>query len=422
MTTFVTAITDIAKKIAAAEGEDVASGTLTGGTVTTLIDTDKLKDSRTGADDTHYVDVWVRIYDDSATAVQKRLVITYDPSAGELTWSGNLDADVEDDTDTYTLHFICHPDVVEDAINEVLRTSRYPTFYLLTQVPDGDMEDSAATSSPLTNWTESGSQTPTKDTTIVRHGIRSLKIDQNSRPITEYVASDAIPVVEYESWDVIATLKCTTGGGKLVAYDNTSGAEIDSWTADETAWTEVGEPFTIPSGCESLVFRLYGTTTSSVVYWDSVWAKKVEDEILDLPSWITKRKHIKEIFYYPAGHTRTNDSRSVRERRPIPINDWNWQQDETAATPWRIEINDNSRRPIYLDCRRPYAELSADADTTTMDRQLLVTGALMVIYRDKGKDFEDEYRRRRDEYYELAGLDSENRPQVEMISAYSPYR
>ncbi len=411
-------IIDIAKKIAAAQDEEVVQLTADSGSTTTLVDAAALKET-TADDDTHYVHKWARITDvTDNTTVSSRKISAYAPSAGTLTWLEAAGFTVVAG-DTATIHYVCQPSVVEDAINEILRRSRYSTFQLLTAVTDGDMEDTTA---DPPNWTESAGQTLSKETTIVRHGVQSLKIDQNSAVVTTYVASDAIDVVEYESWDVIALLKCTTGGGKLVAYDNTSGAEIDSWEADETAWSEIGLPFTIPSGCESLVFRLHGTTTTSVVYWDSVWAKKVEQRIIDLPSWVNKRKHIKDVFYYPAGLTRTNDSRSVMERRPHPFNSWSWLQDETAATPWRIEIDDPARRPIYLDCRRPYAELSVETTTTTMDRETLVAGALMIVYDDKGEDFTTEYRRWRDKYHELASIDNENRPDVEMVSAYSPYR
>jgi len=188
--TFITIIREVAEQIGHAEGKWVSRGTIASGTTTTLVDTTQLEDDTTDADATQYVNAWARLWDNSGTTVYDRRITTYTPSSGTLTWAGAA-MTPEAGVDTYTLHYLCHPDLVENSINKTLRLNRYRTYHLLTQVVDGDMEDSTA---DPPNWTESASQTLSKSTTAAKimFGVRSLRIQQNSQAITEYVASDAI--------------------------------------------------------------------------------------------------------------------------------------------------------------------------------------------------------------------------------------
>ena len=95
--------------------EDILTGTATGGSTTTVVDT-ALISSMLGT--SNYIGAWIRIYD-AANAVPEdevRKVSAFDGATGTLTsdpvWSAAVAS-----TDKYEIHYALHPDRLEEALS-----------------------------------------------------------------------------------------------------------------------------------------------------------------------------------------------------------------------------------------------------------------------------------------------------------------
>lgn len=282
----------------------------------------------------------------------------------------------------YEIHRLMPPSRLKECINRVLRDLRRMVYVPFTLVTDGDMETAGVAS-----WTASNC-TPTKITTAayVKHGSQSMRVLNTLA--NGYAASAAIPVIEGRTFLVVAVGRCAVGTATVQPYDDTNAAVIASdaaiWTTDEGAWFELGHLITIPSACESISIRLRGTGATDDIYWDSVIVLDVNDAILALPDWITNKNQIEGFFTFPRGSAIDDGGYVLDERWTDLVSDWLALVDESAANPWQVQVPTPFDRPIFLKALRPFAELSADGDTTVANYDEVLEGAVAYAKDDLG--------------------------------------
>ena len=275
----------------------------------------------------------------------------------------------------YEIHRLMPPSRLKECVNRTLRSLRRMVFTPFTQVTDGDMETAGVAS-----WGTASNCAASKITTAgyVKHGSQSTRVLNSG--LGGYLPSAAIPVIENHTWLVVGVGRCAVGTATLVPYDATNSAVIEDdaaiWTTDENAWFELGYLVTIPSGCESMVIRLSGSEATADIYWDSVIAFDVNEAILALPSWITDKNQVEGIFYFPRGVALDDGGYAVSQTAHQFLRDWATLIDETAIVPWQIEVPTPISRPLFLKALRPYAELSADTDTTVADYDKVIEGTI----------------------------------------------
>jgi hypothetical protein len=353
-----------------------ASGTASGGSTTTIADDDNVSfagNSSTPSPDL-WEDAWVYPTSGTESGNTRRVTSTgFAPASGTLTvtpaWASGPSAG-----HTFEVYGHLQPEVMHDCINRTLRRIHHPHLFPLTLVTDGDMEASGTSS-----WTASNSSLA-KNTTAANilsgGGAQALSVTTTSA--NGYGASAAIPVEEEAGYFVRASFRDVAAGTtpKLVVYDATNSAEINSetWVTGGNGAIEIS--FDTPDACRAINLRLQVVENSKVVYWDNVVLLENGRSIYPLPSSILNPEaEIIEVYHA------TGDERPTHQRVEIPWTDWEVLPDFVGANQFAIVLTGGTRNgPVWVHARRRYDELSADTGTTAADLDWVVSGALVESY------------------------------------------
>lgn len=337
------------------------NGTATSGSTANLVAAAfPWKNTSSSASATTYQDCVIKVCDiTDGTTFNERLIATYAPATGTFTPSNAFTITVATGDTFDIIKGGVHYDDVKSAINRALTKIFYRDTTILTLITDGDMEDSSS------GWTDSGA-TSTKVTSglIGMRGGKAIRVVNAAAD--DHTQSGTISCRSSQQYLLAATVRAAVGTAELVAYDITNSAEIKTET-----WDEVGEgflhfTFTTPSTCEQIAVRLQGTTATSDTYWDDVILLRTGSHEIALPSWITQWDQVKRVYYGSTPNNRDNVVyHDYYTTRCIP-------DTGSANNEWRLWVDPAFHYPTWIEATRPYAELSAEADTTTCDKQLLI--------------------------------------------------
>lgn len=381
-TTFTTLLQDCAKGLSGGKEPAVSTSTAAGTTLN-IVDGD-LVDSRTDAPLTRFEDCWIRTTFGTPAVEYIRKVMSFAPSTGTITvnrvWTG---ATVHPDATAYEVHYSLHPSTTKGCVNKALRNMYYPAYYPLGLLNNPDMEDATIT----TDWLEKASDKPanSSEVTIVYRGKQSLKV-LNSGIANEY-AYQAFYVTAGKQMYVFAfgNTSAAATAAQVIVYDVTNSAAIETWDFDDQEWQELGGAFTVPASCKQCQVRLNIPTVSGTAYFDDVQCYSADQKEFVLPSWITDKTQIGHVYYLQQGSAGPDDGRMIHE---TGLEYLDTPKVLESSGRFKIQFSGTGTgRPLYLACSRPYAELSADADTTTADKDTVVEGALFYAYSFMGKDY-----------------------------------
>lgn len=357
------------------------SGTMTGGSATSITHTGNggLRDS--GASESLYVGAYVLITSGADDGNWRVTTPTgYDEAAGTLTVGEAWSTGGANST-TYELLVGLNPDEWNDVIDDALVRLRYRYRSPLTICVDGDMETSGDA-----NWTDTNA-TDTKVTTgDFVNGTQALEVTNTAA--NGYVQSDSIPCNPGDSFFVWANYR-TTGTARLRLWDVTNGASLATDTGvDEGRNNEGGMIFVSgattsgSAGTRNVAVRLIGEGASDVVYWDDVIVMRAARRRYELPSWVVDRDMIRE----------------VRQRHGIRVNEFyyttvGWpldiEEDQTAVNIFTLVLPQGGMsRPLYLFGERSYAALSTDASTTNCPLELAKYAVASEALERMGKTWE----------------------------------
>lgn len=281
------------KKLARATGL-LTYGTATGGSGNTVVDTTKLQSSQYNSGE--HVGAWIRISSSAgaAPAGQIRSVTGYDPTTGTLTVSPNWTTTNPGANDQYELWKV-DPSIVKDLTDECLTDLLYmPCWTILSEVPDGDMEQSG-----MTAWGTPVNATGNKATAEPRsslYGKRYMTV-LTTAP-NGYVPSALFRVEPGKTYHVSALARAESSGctPKLIAYDETNGAEILSSTSNRLYPVRIFFTVVVPQACFTLSLRLSNVENSVTSDWDEVCFYPLYSRDIALPWWVKHRNQVKGIF------------------------------------------------------------------------------------------------------------------------------
>ena len=285
------------------------TGTATGGSTSTIVDTTRLKSTQY-ADDEH-IGKWARItYDAGGAGAAPEGEISpitdYVASTGTLTVNPVFTASPVS-TDVYQVWSNPHPQDVLDHLDMILTQEVYLSAEtLLTEIPDGDMEQNNTT-----DWANSNA-TVTKDTAEPSlSGVRWLKVVTTS---ANGYARSALIYVEpgqryFVSVDVRADAASVTP--TLIAYDETNSAAIDSKTAVRRNAVRLSFEFTVPATCYVLSVRLSNAENSATSFWDNAVLHPLQGTSIALPWWVRQGAQVKGIYRTAPNYFTSNISEAV---------------------------------------------------------------------------------------------------------------
>ena len=362
-----------------------ATGTATGGTTATVVinnDAEFIGDASTPSADLYEASWVLPTSGDNSGVVRRVKDDGFAPNTGTLTvvpvW-GNAMAN----TNTFEVHGTLHPDRVEEAINRALRKMHFLHTFALTLVTDGDMETSGVGS-----WTASNATlAKTTSTAQVTFGAQGMSVTTTSA--NGYAGSTAIAVEEGQSYYAQVSFKGVAAATtpKLVAYDATGSAEIDS-----TTWTEGGDgtlrlSFQIPDDCRSLVLRLQVVENSKVVYYDEAILLQDGRRSYPLPTFVRNPEaEVHEVYTLAyQGMWPSSDQSRPMHREYAAWQDWDLLADPLGPSGQQFSIllsgGGTTARPVWVQMWRRFGALSADTDATAADLDWVSAGALLECYK-----------------------------------------
>ena len=298
-------------------------------------------------------------------------IADYVASTGTFTLDSAFTAAVTA-SDKVEIHGVIHPVLIHEAIDRALRKSLYYTLAVPSALNDADMEASSS------GWTAGAGCTLSRTVAAGEffRGIQASKV-LNTGAAASY-AYQRINAVAGDTGYVVAVSRnnAITTSSKLVVYDYTNSAEIDSVTNAEFAWQSLGVQFTVPTDCHQIEFRLQNITATINAYsmWDQVQLLWQGQKRYAMPSWVTEPWQVGRTVYQMEGSNFVNDGHMA---------------DRTAATRWsHIRVKKelatvyivpdppfNNAQPVYVECLRPYAALASDSATSDADLDWIATKA-----------------------------------------------
>lgn len=354
------------------------SGTATGGTSTTIVAANyPWRTSRSGANAKRYEGAEVYIDSSNWTGTPNpNDVSVYAPSTGTLTVGNTYVSDTPASGDTFSVFLRgVSRNTIKDCVNEALRELRYRMRVPLTVVVDGDME-----SSTMDAWADEDatlSKVSLGTGTTLQYGAKMLYAI--STATGGYAQSDAILVnpTHAPNWVVQSTVQATVGTARLIAWDLTNSAEIESEDYALRGPGVIQFTFTLPATCESIAFRLMGVASGDEVYWENVIAYPVGARVFGLPTYLTRPGQILQVGYTPAAGGRADQDRFRR---------YSWwkirRNDSSPEHPLVLEIEDpDLHYPSYIDVSRPFAALATDSATTFCDQTLIEAATAVELLR-----------------------------------------
>ena len=270
-------------------------GIATSGSNSTIVDTTRYQSTQYS--DQEWVGGWARISKDAGGAAaapeaEQRAITTYAPTTGTFTVNPVFSAAVAA-SDEFELWRI-NPRIVLDIIDNCLKQDIYfPCWSFCSEVPDFDMEQSH-----VTDWTASN-VTHTKQT-----AEPTINGKRYSRVVTTaangYARSALLNVEPNKRYHVSALVRASAASTtpKLIAYDETNGAEITSRTSVRLFMNRVYIEFTTPVTCYQMSIRRANVENSVTSEWDDVIAFQLGSRSIALPWWVKNKDQVLGIFDY----------------------------------------------------------------------------------------------------------------------------
>lgn len=334
-------------------------GTATGGSTSTITDTTFLASSQYVDDE--WVGAWARISKDAGGAgaapeAEIRPITNSVASTGVLTVDPVFSAAVVS-TDSYQIWRNLHPQRVLDTLDQILAEECYlPDWTLLTEVPDGDMEQNNTT-----DWTASN-VTHTKVTSEpAMWGKRwsSVATTTAGGYIQNAAALRVIPGKRYHVSALVRASAASTTA-QLIAYDNTNSTAIATKTSANQATVRLYADITIPAGCYDLRIRMGNSENTVTSLWDEVCVFAYDTKRLPLPFFVKNKQQIKGIFR-PSFDQIATDTWGEYPTLTLDANRWDFMpsgfgRGQTAL----LRRDSNDLRPTYIFCTRPETAYAND--------------------------------------------------------------
>lgn len=329
---------------------------------------------------------WVYLYA-GTSAGDERNITEYDPRAAATYGTVTPHRPFTSDLDATSVGFVytggLPPSQLLAHLNASLRRSRRQRPLAYTLVSDGLMESSATTT-----WDAAGSATLSKVTPTLGEGSRSLAVTSGSGG--DYTENTTVPgVAAGERYCIEAKVHVTNTSGthaaSLVVYDATNAAAILTLSTSNRTPTRLYGEFTVPSGCYAITIRLSGSGTGTVGQWDEVLLWSAERSVLRLPSDINKFDEVRDVFQRVrrGSGTAGSDASWADDYDLVRLSGWEQRVDDTAGSPFLLDLSRSGwskTYPVVVEALLPHAELTADSDTTTADRDDLVLRAKGLSY------------------------------------------
>lgn len=193
--------------------------------------------------------------------------------------------------DEYAVFYMTHPQDVLDHLNHLLKNEIYlPAWSILTNVPDGDMEQ------PNTADWSSTNATVTKSTNEPgMSGVRYLRV-LGAGSSNGYARSNFLSVHPGEKYHLSALVRVEGTAARLILYDENNGVEIAAEETSASSTVRLWLEASIPEGCNTVSVRLSTPVNGETSYWDDVCFFGLEALELPLPWWVRDSDQVHGVY------------------------------------------------------------------------------------------------------------------------------
>jgi hypothetical protein len=354
-------------------------GTLTGGTTATFVDTSRLSG---GIPDNWFQGYIARVSRDAGLAAaapegEMRFVTSSVASTGTVTAGTPVFTASPASGDLYQLWQYIHPQIVLDTLDQVMTEDAYlPCWTILTEVPDGDMEQNNTT-----DWTGTNATVAKATAEPAMWGARYLTVATTSA--NGYVApAGTISVVPGRRYHLSALVRCPAScTAELIAYDVSNSATIDSKTTTSRTNVRLWMEFTAPAGCHVVSLRMSNQENSVTSAWDELCFFSTDGYSISLPWWVKNKGQVKGIFR-PAFNTVGTNIYEDMPRVDAELDRWNFIDSSFG----RGQLGISSRygaidRPVYIfGTRSETAWANENTETKHIDRDWVHARMCYLLY------------------------------------------
>jgi hypothetical protein len=359
------------------------TGTVTAtGTVSQVIDTTRLLASVYQHESLRG---WVRVStttDNAAPVGEIRAISSsgYDPNQGIIEVVPNFSVAL-DTGDTYEVHFIIHPQDVLDHIDDICKNDYYlPTWSVLSELDDGDMEQSVTAA-----WTAVNATMAKRTTEPSMTGKRWMRVTLSADG--GYIKSATTVKVDAGGAYSISALACPAGASydaTLILYDETNSANIKTWNYTGETRVRIQENIVIPSTCHAVTVRLSGTSNGNVCDWDDVSLLHVSSRDVPLPWWVRDAAQVKAVFNWRPSPIAAVGSAShvyAPELDGRQTRDWEPRDSAFGGGQLRLASRVSSLTGLmYIYGKRNEEAFSSDIESKHLDANYTHAALLNKIY------------------------------------------
>lgn len=343
--------------------------TATGADATELIDTTKLKSGAKRRE--QYVGAWIRIPDVGSAGYhgQIRSIVDYKPETGTLIVEPPFSASVPDAIN-YEIYRLVHPQDLLDDIATLFEENYFePVFVMLSELNNYDMEAGTG------GWNNGSNST-----VLFTEGVPGMRgrygLSVELTGADGYATNaNAIYVVSGESYTLSALVKCSTGSAKLILYDETNGATIDTLTSEEQTTVRLYKSIAIPSTCKEVTVHLSNSSPTGFAYWDDIVFFRDGEADIRLPGYIKDDSFVKAVYRWVPTTLigGSNPNVYTPELRGRRTHAWQYQQDLYAydGEARLVSLTERMTYPLMalvVRNRENYSGTTPDSQAQNLDR------------------------------------------------------
>lgn len=355
-------------------------GIATGGSTSTIVDTTELQSSIYPTD--FYKGQWARISYDAGGAgaapeTEIRVVTASTPSTGTLAVNPVYSA-APAAGDYYQLFRYVRPKEVLDILDQVMKEDAWlPCWTILTEVPDGDMEQNNTT-----DWAATTATVTKVTAEPAMWGKRWLSVATTSAG--GYASSNTLNVVPGKVYHLSALCMVTAGSttAQMTLYDVTNSQVLDRVESTYQNIVRLYTEVAIPSTCHQVAIRLGNSENSVTSKWDEVCFMGLDQHDLPLPWWVKNQDQVEGVMQPTFEHIADNVWAPLPKFQHDP-NRWDFRDDAFGRGQLRVMAKyGKPEYPVYIfGLRNEEAWANENTEKKSVSQNWLISRVLYLLFR-----------------------------------------
>ena len=252
-----------------------------------------------------------------------------------------------------------------------------PCWTILTEVPDGDMEQNNTT-----DWAATDATVTKITSEPALWGKRWLSVVTTSAG--GYASSNTLNVVPGKVYHLSALCRATAGSttAQMTLYDVTNSAVLDRVESTYLNTVRLHTQVAIPDDCHQVAIRLGNSENEVTSVWDEVSFWGLDSRTYPLPWWVKNKAQVKAVCTSTFAHIADN----VWDGSPKLITDKNkWDFADSAFGRGQLSVMTkygSPERPLYVvGTRNESAWANENAETKNVSLNWVIARMMYLLFR-----------------------------------------